>query len=161
MKILVISDTHGYEGDLLRVLYRERNIDLLIHCGDVEGGQRKIQEMAGCPCYFVQGNNDYFGDLPKDVLICIGKYQALVTHGHMYGIYMGTTRLEAEARKRGAHIVLFGHTHCPYLEVKDGLTMANPGSITYPRQSGRQGSYLVLDVDADGEVKYEQKFLVG
>lgn len=159
MKILVISDTHGYEGDVLRILYREKDIDFLIHCGDVEGGQWKIQEMAGCPCYFVKGNNDYFSDLPNDVVVRIGKYQALVTHGHLYGISMGRMRLETEARKRGAQIVLYGHTHCPYFEEKDGLTFANPGSLTYPRQAGRQGSYMVLDVDADGEVKYNQKFL--
>ena len=159
MKVLVISDTHGYEGDVLRILYREGAVDLLIHCGDVEGGQWKIQEMAGCPCYFVKGNNDYFSDLPNDVLVRIGKYQALVTHGHLYGVSMGKTRLEAEARKRGAQMVMFGHTHYPHLEERNGLMFVNPGSVTYPRQPGRQGTYLVLDVDAEGEVTYSQKFL--
>ena len=159
MKVLVISDTHGYEGDVLRILYREKNVDLLIHCGGVESGQRKIQEMACCPCYFVKGNNDYFSDLPNDVLVRIGKYQALVTHGHLYGISMGKMRLETEARKRGAQIVMFGHTHYPHLEEKNGLMMVNPGSVTYPRQPGRQGSYLVLEVDEEGEVTYRQEFL--
>lgn len=159
MKVLVISDTHGYEGDVLRILYREGNVDLLIHCGDVEGGQWKIQEMAGCPCYFVKGNNDYFSDLPNDVLVRIGNYQALVTHGHLYGISMGKMRLEAEARKRGAQIVMFGHTHYPYLEEKSGLVMLNPGSVTYPRQPGRQGSYLIIEVKESGEITYHPRFL--
>ena len=78
MKVLVISDTHGYEGDVLRILYKESKIDLLIHCGDVEGGQWKIQEMAGCPCWFVKGNNDYFWDLPEDVLINIGNIKLYI-----------------------------------------------------------------------------------
>lgn len=159
MKVLVISDTHGYEGDVLRILYKESKIDLLIHCGDVEGGQWKIQEMAGCPCWFVKGNNDYFWDLPEDVLINIGNIKVFVTHGHLYGIHTTKARVEAEARKRGAQIAMFGHTHYPYLEQKTGLTLLNPGSLTYPRQAGRQGSYMILEINEAGEVQYTQKYL--
>ena len=38
MKILVVSDTHGHEKNLMTVLNRVRPVDALIHCGDVEGG---------------------------------------------------------------------------------------------------------------------------
>ena len=34
MKILVVSDTHGHDENLMRVLQREWPIDALIHCGD-------------------------------------------------------------------------------------------------------------------------------
>ena len=40
MKILVVSDTHGYVDNLERVLDREKNIEMMIHCGDVEGDER-------------------------------------------------------------------------------------------------------------------------
>lgn len=159
MKVLVISDTHGYEGDLLRILYREKQIDLLVHCGDVEGGQWKIQEMAGCPCYFVKGNNDYFSDLPKDVEFSFGGYRVWVTHGHMYGLHGGKSRIEAAARSREVQVVLYGHTHCPEQEERDGLLLLNPGSLTYPRQQGKQGSYMLLELDTDGKLKYQHKFL--
>ena len=33
------------------------------------------------------------------------------THGHYYGVSMGEERLKAEARGRGADIVMYGHTH--------------------------------------------------
>ena len=36
MKILVVSDTHGHDENLMRVLQREWPIDALIHCGDLE-----------------------------------------------------------------------------------------------------------------------------
>ena len=37
MKILIVSDTHRRDGNLTQVLDMVGQIDLLIHCGDVEG----------------------------------------------------------------------------------------------------------------------------
>ena len=50
MKILVVSDTHGHEKNLMTVLNRVRPVDALIHCGDVEGGEDYIRAAAECPC---------------------------------------------------------------------------------------------------------------
>ena len=36
MKVLIVSDTHGKEGNLKEAIRREQPIDMLIHCGDVE-----------------------------------------------------------------------------------------------------------------------------
>ena len=66
MKILVVSDTHGHEKNLMTVLNRVRPVDALIHCGDVEGGEDYIRAAAECPVYMVRGNNDYFSDLPRE-----------------------------------------------------------------------------------------------
>ena len=60
MKILVVSDTHGHDENLMRVLQREWPIDALIHCGDLEGSEDYIPEAVECPCFFVRGNNDFF-----------------------------------------------------------------------------------------------------
>ncbi len=160
MKILVVSDTHGYVDNLERVLAREKNVEMMIHCGDVEGDERYIRERTGYyPCCIVKGNNDYFSDLPKEVVFDIYKYKIMVTHGHTYGVSMSTVGLREEARKRGVQIVVFGHTHRPFLEEKNGITLLNPGSLTYPRQSGRVPGYLVLQINEDGNIKYEQKYL--
>ena len=41
--------------------------DLSIHCGDVEGSEDYICEIAGCPVqYGVAGNNDFFSDLNRE-----------------------------------------------------------------------------------------------
>ena len=56
MRILIISDTHGRHGNLTEILEREPNIDLLIHLGDVEGGEEYINELAKCPVEIVAGN---------------------------------------------------------------------------------------------------------
>ena len=48
MKVLIVSDTHRNEDNLIEVLEREKNLDLLIHCGDVEGAEDEIEHYAGC-----------------------------------------------------------------------------------------------------------------
>ena len=59
---------------------------------------------------------------------------------------------------RNADIVMFGHTHKPYFSQKDGLTVLNPGSLSYPRQDGRKPSYMVMEIDEEGKAHYEQKY---
>lgn len=159
MKILVISDTHGYNKNLEEVLRLVKPIDMLIHCGDVEGCENQIQEAAECPCHFVKGNNDYFSDLPREKILNIGKHKIMVTHGHLYGVSMNTSILEEEARSLGADIVMFGHTHRPYLAQRSGMTLLNPGSLSYPRQEGREPSYLMMTVEESGEIYYSHIYL--
>jgi predicted phosphodiesterase len=65
MKILIVSDTHGHETELNIVINKTRPFDYLIHCGDTEGHEGRIREMAACPCTIVKGNNDFFSDLEK------------------------------------------------------------------------------------------------
>ena len=64
-----------------------------------------------------------------------------------------------EGAARKADIVMFGHTHKPYLEQKDGITVLNPGSISFPRQEGRKGSYMIMEIDEGGEPSFEQRYL--
>ena len=92
MKILVVSDTHGHDENLMRVLQREWPIDALIHCGDLEGSEDYIPEAVECPCFFVRGNNDFFSDLPKEEVFSLENYRIMVTHGHMYGVSLAGRR---------------------------------------------------------------------
>ena len=63
MRILIVSDTHGRESNLERVLEEVGNIRHLIHLGDVEGQEDYIEAIADCPVHIVSGNNDFFSDL--------------------------------------------------------------------------------------------------
>ena len=49
MRILIISDTHGNENNLKTVLKREGKPDRVIHLGDVERGEERIERLVGCP----------------------------------------------------------------------------------------------------------------
>ena len=59
MKILIVSDTHGKEENLDRVLEEIGKLDCLIHLGDVEGQEDYIEAVAECPVHMVSGNNDF------------------------------------------------------------------------------------------------------
>lgn len=59
MKALIVSDTHGSHRNLERVIEKEQPLDLLIHLGDVEGGEDYIEAIADCPVHVVAGNNDF------------------------------------------------------------------------------------------------------
>lgn len=158
-KILIVSDTHGKHTNLEKVLKSVKPIDMLIHCGDVEGGEETIKRLAGCPVHMVAGNNDFFSDLPREEEFALEGYNVLLTHGHYYYISMGTDMLKEDARARGFDLVMFGHTHRPYLERAKDITLLNPGSISYPRQDGRKPSYIIMDIDRRGEAHFTVNYL--
>lgn len=159
MKILIVSDTHGRHGNLDEVLEREGKIDMLLHLGDVEDDEHYLEAIAEYPVHMLAGNNDFFSYLPGEKEIRIGKYKVFMTHGHGYYVSMNTRRLRDEAMARGVDIVMFGHTHKPYIDVEGDLKVINPGSLSYPRQEGRRASYVIMEINANGNASFELKFV--
>ncbi|MGI6096272.1 MAG: metallophosphoesterase family protein [Lachnospiraceae bacterium] len=159
MKVLVVSDTHGHEENLERVLEKESPVNCLIHAGDVEGQEDYFEVLAECPVHIVSGNNDFFSDLPREEEFFLKGHKVLLTHGHYYGVSMGTERIVEEGRARKAELVIFGHTHRPVIEQKADITVVNPGSLSYPRQRGRRPSYIIITTDQDHIMHYEIKEL--
>lgn len=150
MKVLIVSDTHGREQNLAEALEQTGPIDQLIHLGDVEGGAEHIRELAGdAPAAIIAGNNDFFCDLPNERIFTLGGHRIFMTHGHGYFVHSGTLYLKREARKKGADIVMFGHTHKPYMEEDNELLVLNPGSLSLPRQEGHRPTYIVMEIADD------------
>lgn len=159
MRVLIVSDTHGRHAGLDRILEEAGDIDLFVHLGDVEGGEEYINAVVECEKHVVRGNNDFFSDLPREEEFCIGKYRVFITHGHSYYVSLDPEYIREEGRARKADIVMFGHTHRPYFEQSDGLTVLNPGSVSFPRQEGRRGSYMIMEIGPDGKAVFTQKYL--
>ena len=132
---------------------------MVIHCGDVEGSEVLISKAAECPVEMVQGNNDFFSELPREKEFMIGQYRVWLTHGHNYYISMNSEIIKEEARARKADIVMCGHTHKPVVEIQDDITLVNPGSISYPRQENRKPSYVIMEIDREGEAHYTINYL--
>lgn len=159
MKVLVVSDTHGKHLNLDRALQQESPIDMFIHLGDVEGGEEYIDAVVECEKHIVRGNNDFFSILPREEEFYIGSKKVFITHGHNYFVSLDPEQIKEEGRARKSDIVMFGHTHRPYLDIEEDITVLNPGSLSYPRQEGRKGSYMVMELDEDGEVSYQEYYL--
>ena len=79
-----------------------------------------------------------------------------MTHGHNYYVNSRKDMIRSAAVQRGARIALFGHTHVPYLEEQEGILIANPGSLSLPRQADHYPTYLLLFIGEDGSVRAEQ-----
>lgn len=159
MKILIVSDTHRRNENYITVLERVAPVDLVIHCGDIEGSEYLIAKSAGCPVQMVVGNNDFFSDLPREKEFMIGRYRVWLTHGHNYFVSMGNESIKKEARMRGVDIVMYGHTHKPVVDIGTDLVAVNPGSLTYPRQEGRRPSFVIMDLDRQGEAHFTVNYL--
>lgn len=152
-KILVVSDSHGDNTNLRKAIQffgdRGKELEMLIHLGDIQGSLEGIQNLVDCPVEAVSGNCDFIPGLPATKLISIGKETALITHGHRYGCKWGTEQMKELARANGAGIVLFGHTHMPLMENFSDIKVMNPGSIFRPRQDGHRPTYLVITIEED------------
>lgn len=164
MKILIVSDTHRRDGNLQAVIEKTAPFDMLIHLGDAEGSEDHIMtwcraQNEKCQIHVILGNNDFFSNLDREKEIAIGSYKAFLTHGHFYSVSVGTERLLDEGKDRKVDIVMFGHTHKPYLEHRDGLTLLNPGSLSFPRQDGRRPSYMLMEIDREGAPHYTVNYL--
>ena len=154
MRVLIVSDTHGRHTAFETALEQAGRIDYLVHLGDTEGGEDYIEALCGCPAYILAGNNDFFSSSLREMEIDFAGKKAFMTHGHYYYVSLGPERIVEEGKARNADIVMFGHTHKPYLETFGEMTVLNPGSLSYPRQEGRRGSYIIMEIDEEGNTAF-------
>lgn len=159
MKVLIVSDTHRHNTNFFEVMDKVKPVDMVVHCGDVEGSENIIADAAGCVVHIVQGNNDFWSSIPKEEEFMIGDYKVWLTHGHNYYVSMNYEIIKQEARDRGVDIVMCGHTHKPVVDRAEDLTLINPGSLSYPRQDGRRPSYILMDTDREGDAHYTINYL--
>ena len=135
VKLLVLSDTHGYLENARNVLERiGQRMDGVLHLGDHAYDARDLQsEYQTLPFYFVKGNNDFADKAPNDVILKFFGKKLLLTHGHKQQVYWSHDTISYWAEEKGADVVIFGHTHSPVNEHKGSVMIFNPGSISVPR----------------------------
>ena len=129
MKILVVSDTHG-DLEKMRLAADLENPDLILHLGDHDSDAMDLaRERPDLDICYVCGNCDSpFGGAAKTFCRTCGGVKIFAAHGHTYGVKNSLLRFSYAAREQGAQVALFGHTHCPFCEMRDGLWLMNPGA---------------------------------
>lgn len=158
MRVLIVSDTHKKNDNYFRVLEKQKP-DMVIHCGDAEGSEYALTKAADCPVQIVLGNNDFFSDLPRELILDVGPYKVWVVHGQNYYVSMGNEILKREAVARGADIVMYGHTHRPVVDQDKNVTAVNPGSLSYPRQEGHKPSYIIMELSEGNQLHFNIEYL--
>ncbi len=132
---VVIADTHiPRRAKALPVSltpYLER-ADLILHAGDVMDPALLDELAAYAPLKAVRGNLDPpEAGLPETLWFGFGGERVAMVHDS--GPKRGR-RGRMGRRFPGARVVIFGHSHIPWLEDEDGLLLLNPGSPTDKRR---------------------------
>jgi putative phosphoesterase len=158
MLIAAISDTHLPRGRRRipdACLERLAAADLIVHAGDIATAEvlREI-EAIGPPVKAVHGNVDS-PDLKSALPEALELHTpdgARIAMVHDAG--PSTRRLE-RMRKRfpDANAVVFGHSHIPLHEERDGFQIFNPGSPTDRRRQPRHTMGIARA--ANGRVTFE------
>lgn len=147
MKILIFSDSHGSSQNLLDVLSKEHNkICSCFFLGDGMADMEKVQAIyPALPVFAARGNCDLGDFTPSEGLAPIGGKLFFFTHGHNYSVKTGLSELWWAAKQKKADIALYGHTHVPFYELRQGIHLFNPGSISSPRSGKASYGQIVFE----------------
>lgn len=148
MRFLVISDTHGKTGRVAEIYKKLTDIDAMIHLGDYRQDAEELAQELNLDCYCVDGNLDRI-EKRKHEFLHVECGKILLTHGHRENVKRGMSDLLSLCREEDCTGAFFGHTHMPFYDEIRGITLLNPGSISFPR-SGDQGSYAIVTTDEQG-----------
>lgn len=121
MTIGVISDTHG----LLRpeAVAALRGTDLILHAGDVGAPQVLDALRTIAPTVAVRGNVD-----TAIWATALRLTEVVEADGHAIFMLHDRDHLNVDVHAAGYAAVVFGHSHRPTVERRDGVLFLNPGS---------------------------------
>ena len=131
--IAAISDTHGKPHPSLFTTLAQYRPSLILHAGDV-GNLDLITELEGvAQTVYVRGNVDPTGPMWPDSVFLRTKFDAsrqidlLLLH-----VAIARIKLNREAltllHQNPAQIVVFGHSHIPFLGLDGERCLFNPGA---------------------------------
>ena len=151
IRLGIIADTH-FPTRIPTLPYEAiedafRNVDAILHAGDIESPE-VLHHLSGiAPVQAVRGDDDHF-DLPLRRVLTLNGTRIGLTHGHRslfmeewYRVrrrlgYSGTRemcgRLDGLLRRFGGEaldVLIFGHSHQPFCEERDGVLLFNPGAV--------------------------------
>lgn len=151
LKAIIISDSHGDLNNVRKIAEKEKDIDLVIHLGDLIGQDEQLKNIFHCEIKKVKGNCDYYSKNPSSDVVEFGGNKIFITHGHNYGVDFGIQGLSMAAEEYGCNIAMYGHTHVPENSVYGKIIVVNPGSVSRPRQLNFKPTYAVMKVDENGK----------
>lgn len=135
MKFLVISDIHDNLVNLEKCLNwgKKQGITGAICCGDIANAET-LAYLANNfkTIYLVRGNLEIYDETEikkyKNIKY-LGRFGAFELDGKIIGLCHEPWFVKKVLELKKCDIVFYGHTHEPWLEEKNGLLTANPGTL--------------------------------
>ncbi|HKU28472.1 MAG TPA: metallophosphoesterase family protein [Candidatus Sulfotelmatobacter sp.] len=117
----VISDTHGVlRTEAIEAL---RGAEHIIHAGDVGSPEILDQLRDIAPLTAIRGNIDkqaWARKVPEADVVELSGISIYVIHD--------LSRIDLKPEAAGFRAVVYGHSHVPKMETRDGVLYFNPGS---------------------------------
>lgn len=115
---------------------------------DRERGQRSLEWTKA---RVTPGNKSFLRTLKKEIRLAAGGRRLLLVHGspRKMNEYLFEDRplssFQRLAASAQADLVVFGHTHKPYVKEVDGVTFLNVGSVGKPKDGDPRACYAIVD----------------
>ena len=146
MNFLILSDSHRQKRNIDAAVKKAGRTDAIFFLGDGAYDFGLDSTYNGTPLFCVRGNCDVFSlfdtnEPPEELFVTFDEYTIMLTHGHLFGVKSSPFAAAAYAAKKGADVLLFGHTHEPLekylpagteiggITLEKPLYLFNPGSI--------------------------------
>ena len=176
MKIMYVSDIHGRKTNLeiLKQKYLEHQCEKLVCLGDLYYLSSKYTSLGGFDPEYVQSFLESFGEnficlrgncdsnqeveespFPMKDLVKIADFpqEIYATHGHLY---------HEENWNKDHTILVYGHTHVPFIHERGNCCFINTGSISLPFENYLP-SYMIQEentftiYDISGKILFQKK----
>jgi len=164
MRIGVVADTHlPKKGQHLpdQLVAGLRGCSLILHAGDWTSLAVYELLQALAPVQGVYGNVDEPAvkeRFPALLRFSLEGYQIGVVHGHEGKGRSTPERALGAFQDQPVDLVIFGHSHIPLLEEREGVLLFNPGSPTDKRREATF-SYGIIELTASGIKAWHERFL--
>jgi uncharacterized protein len=157
VELAIISDTHMPRGGRAipdACIARLRAADAILHAGDLIATEvLELLESLGPPVHAVHGNIDEPAlkmRLPAVRVVEADGARIVMTHD---GGASAGRLARLRARFPDADAVVFGHSHLPLHEERDGFHIFNPGSPTDRRRAPEHT--MGVATARDGRLRFE------
>ncbi|HWF72918.1 MAG TPA: metallophosphoesterase family protein [Solirubrobacteraceae bacterium] len=123
---------------------------------DRELGQ---QSVAWTLAHTDQQSKDFMRELPFDLRFELGDVPIHLVHGSPRKVneYLFEDKpaslYERLAVAEEARVLVFGHTHKPWIHTYGGVLFVNCGSVGKPKDGDPRAAFTVLELDPSGEVQ--------
>lgn len=152
IRIGLLSDTHlnrCSSSTFKNIQQAFGKVDLILHAGDITH-----ESVLDCcrilaPVHAVKGNMDIQGEvsqLPTKKILELESCKIGLIHG--WGAPIGLKRRVFEAfEKENITVIVYGHSHHPAIDDRQGCLMVNPGS-PFDKRFAPYHSVAVLTLDS-------------
>ncbi len=103
-------------------------------------------------------SKDFMSELPFDLRFSLGERRVRLVHGSPRRVneYLFEEKpartFERIAAGADCDVLVFGHTHQPWIHEYGGVLFVNCGAVGKPKDGDARGSFALLELDGAGEV---------